>query len=62
MYRDVQTIARLKFIQAALNLGDGLIAAIEGAAQNAHHANRVPIAMGRSLLAVELEPLGRDRH
>ena len=62
MHWDIEASAFLQPIKAAVNLGDGLVTAIEGAAQNPHHTDGVLIAIGNCLLASEMEPLGGDRH
>ena len=62
MDRDVEAGAVLQGIELTAQLFDRLVAAIEGAAHDAHHPDRVLIAAGYSLLGAELETIRRDRH
>ena len=62
MNGDVEAGAFLQGIELPAQLFDRLVAAIEGAAQDAHHPDRVLIAAGHRLLGAELETIRRDRH
>ena len=59
---NVQAAALLQGVEGLLQPIDRLVAAVEGAAHDAHHADRVLIAALHGFRGAQLQPVGLQRH
>ncbi len=62
MNADIPASFSVQLFQGGIHVGNWLILARVGGAQNAHHANGVFVAQGRNFGARSRKPIARHRH